>query len=212
MNDDEVDTAPQMDELIEPKDTEQKEAPEEQPEREEQEFTQEKQVPLSALQKERKKRQEAELKAQWLEEQQNKKTAVDAEPDNSRYESATREDLSMSEAKIIRKVEERKWIKDNEEKFEKVQSELEEFLNQRPHLRSAINDAPNRYEEAYTLMTALNPKTQTRQQPVKGAAQKTAPISTARMPKSSSMGEGVDVMTMSDTEFKAWRQSKKRGR
>jgi len=173
----------------------------------------EKQVPLSALQKERKKRQELELKTKWLEEQQSKKAAPEPEPDNSRYETATREDLSHAESKIIRAVEEKTWIKHNEDKYIKIQDELEDFLKQRPHLRSAIADAPNRYEEAWTLMTALNPKKHQAERPANvAAAKKHSPRSPQSVPKSTAMAEAVDVMSMSDSEFLAWRQSKRKTR
>lgn len=112
------------------------------------------QVPLTALQKERKRRQEAEMKAEYLEKQY----ASNQEEDISRYENATREDLTKNQGETVRLVEERLWAKSNPEKYNKVNEDLPEFLKQKPHLASAIAQAPNRYEEALLLMNAYSDK------------------------------------------------------
>jgi hypothetical protein len=171
-------------------------------------------VPLSALQKVREKKKELELELQW-ERQRNAQAQAAAqqppEEDNSRYESATREDLSRSQEEAIRVIEERLWIKTHPEKYEKVNEYLPQFLKQRPNLASAINQASNRYEEAYTLMEALTPKQQqqlAKPTPVK----KEAPNSPGGVPKAAALNEAVDLMGMSDSEFAAWRASKKKRR
>ncbi len=174
-------------------------------------------VPLSALQKVREKKKELELELQWERQERqrllNSQQAPQApkEDDNSRYESATREDLSRSQTEIVRIVEEKSWIKNNPEKYEKVNQFLPQFLKQRPNLASAIDQATNRYEEAYILMDALTPK---QQQQLKQAAQpkKEAPNSPGGVPKAAALNETVDVMNMNDSEFYAWRQSKKKRR
>ncbi len=171
-------------------------------------------VPLSALQKLREKKKELELELQW-ERQKNAQVAQSAqkpqEEDNSRYESATREDLTKSQEEIVRIVEEKSWIKNNPEKYEKVNKLLPQFLKQRPNLASAIDQATNRYEEAYTLMEALTPK---QQQQLKQSTQpkKEAPNAPGGVPKAAAMNEAVDIMSMSDAEFSTWRQSKKKRR
>lgn len=173
-------------------------------------------VPLSALQKVREKKKELELELQW--ERQERQRLMNShqapkppEDDNSRYESATREDLSKSQQEIVRIVEEKSWIKNNPEKYEKVNQYLPQFLKQRPNLASAIDQATNRYEEAYILMDALTPK---QQQQLKQASQpkKEAPNAPGGVPKAAALNEAVDVMNMSDSEFYAWRQSKKKRR
>lgn len=169
----------------------------------------EKQVPLSALQKERKKRQELEMQIEY-ERSQRSAVAAPPEEDLSKYESATREDLSRMQGEAVRMVEEKLWIKSNPEKYEKVNELLPEFLKQRPNLTRAINDATNRYEEAWTLMEALSPKQQQAiRQPV---PRKEAPGNPASIPKGASLNHAVDVMTMTDTEFSKWRQEQKRRR
>jgi hypothetical protein len=195
---------------------EQQEASQEQPEEsaevEQKEAFEPKHVPLSALQKERKKRQELEQELQW--ERQRAMQMAKPEPveeDSSRYESATREDLSKAQMEAVRIVEEKLWIKQNPEKYEKVNEYLPDFLKQRPNLASAIGAASNRYEEAFTLMEALTPKQQSQ---LKAAPQKrpAAPNAPNSVPKAAALNEAVDVMGMSDAEFTKWRQSQKRRR
>lgn len=171
-------------------------------------------VPLSALQKERRKRQEIEQELRWVKEQsirQQRASETQQEPDDSHLEPATREELGRSEQKIIRSVEERSWIKHNPEKAEEVNEKLAEFLKQRPHLAAAIEGAPNRYEEAWTLMDALTPKQKTALRPAQ-APRKEAPGNPSGGPKAAALNQAVDVMNMSDSEFNAWRNSQRKRR
>lgn len=191
----------QMDTMLEQPEVDQVDASEQPIEKEEPK------VPLAALQKMRKRAQEAELKAQWLQEQQQKKPEPQEE-DNTQYESATRADLVRSQEEAVRIVEEKLWIKNNPEKYERINDHLPNFLKQRPNLASAINSATNRYEEAYELMDALTPKQQGQlrvQSP-----KKEAPNAPGGVPKSAALNAAVDLMSMSDKEFGAWRQSQKR--
>lgn len=174
----------------------------------------EKVVPLAALQKMRKRAQEAELKAQWLEQQQQqryKQPQAPAEEDHSKYETPTKEDLSCAKEQAKREIKEELWIEKNQEKFERVNEYLPQFLKQRPNLASAINSASNRYEEAYTLMEALTPKQQ-QQLKTSVSPKKEAPGSPTGVPKAAALNQAVDVMSMSDSEFSAWRQSQKKRR
>lgn len=174
-------------------------------------------IPLSVAQKLREKKRELELELQWERQerqrllQQSQLSQKPREEDNSRYESATREDLSKSQEEAIRVIEERLWIKTNPEKYERVNEQLPQFLKQRPNLASAINQATNRYEEAYTLMDALSAKEQ-RQIAKVTSPKKEAPNAPTSVPKAAAMNEAVDVMGMSDKEFSAWRESKKKRR
>lgn len=168
-----------------------------------------KRVPLSALQKERQKRQELEAEIRYLREQSVKPTAS-AETDDSRFESATREDLGKLKQEVKRDVEESRWIKDHPERFEKVNELLPEFLKLRPNLARAIEEAPNRYEEAWELMDKLSPKEQQKLRAV--PQKKDAPGNPASVPKGAAMNQAVDVMHMNDQEFSQWRKAQKRGR
>ena len=177
-----------------------------------QEQAREERVPLSALQKERKKRQELEQELRWHKEQMMQQKAAQAppEPDESLFEAATKEDLGKSQQQIIRAVEERSWIKNNPERAQEVNEKLAEFLKQRPNLASAIEGAPNRYEEAWELMDKLTPKQKAALRPA--PLKKDAPGSPAAVPKAAALNQAVDVMNMSDSEFNAWRQSQRKRR
>lgn len=164
------------------------------------------QVPLSALQKERKKRQELEQELQWERSRAQRAPEPPPEEDNSRYESATKEDLYRSQNEAMRLFEEKHWIKNNPEKYEKINELLPGFLKLRPNYATAINDAPNRYEEAYSLMEAFNPKQPQRTAP---PVRKVAPNAPGGVPKAAALNEAVDLMNMSDTEYQSWRKSQK---
>lgn len=168
-------------------------------------------VPLSALQKLREKKKELELQLQWERQRYAQQHQEPPQEDNSRYESATKEDLRSSQEEAVRLIEEKMWIKQNPEKYEKVNEYLPTFLKQRPNLSSAINLASNRYEEAFTLMEALTPKQQ-QQLKKESAPKKEAPNAPSGVPKAAAMNDNIDVMNMSDAEFSAWRKSKARRR
>lgn len=165
-------------------------------------------IPLSVAQKLREQKRELELELQFERQRNAQINQKPTEEDNSRYESATREDLRMSQEEAVRAVEEKLWIRQNPEKYERVNEYLPKFLKQRPNLASAISQASNRYEEAFTLMEALTPKQQ--QQLKQAAPKKDSPNSPTGVPKAAMLNEAVDVMKMSDSEFAAWRATKKK--
>ena len=165
------------------------------------------QVPLAALQKERRKRQELEYELQLM------RQGPQAPPkeDESMYEPVTKADLKRHSEDVIRSVEEKKWIKDNPDKAKQVNENLADFLKTKPHLADALKNAPNRYEEAWELMRALSPKEQ-RQLKAPQPVRKEAPGSPNGVPKGAAMDQAVDLMTMTDNEFVAWRNSQKKRR
>lgn len=177
-------------------------------------------VPLSVAQKLREKKKELELELQWEKQRrgelENRLASIHApqqpqEDDNSRYESATREDLNRSQNEVVRAIEEKLWIKQNPEKFEKVNEYLPTLLKQRPNLAAAINLASNRYEEAYELMDKLSPKQQVQLKQA-SVPKKEAPNAPGSVPKAAALNEAVDVMSMSDSEFAAWRNQQRKRR
>jgi hypothetical protein len=169
-------------------------------------------VPLSALQKERRKRQDVEQELRWHKEQMTRQQAppTPQEPDESLQEPATREDLGKFKREVKREVFETAWIKDNPEKVADINDKLSEFLKQRPHLARAIEDAPNRYEEAWELMDKLTPKQKSALKPA--PPKREAPGNPTGMPKAASLNETLDLGKMTDSEFNAWRQSKRQRR
>lgn len=201
---------PQVDDKIE--EVVENSAPEAAEEPVAQEVQQEKtHVPLSALQKERQKRQEAEMELRWIKEQQSQRKTEDVQPEEDKYASATKEDLNKAKREVRREVAEEMWIRNNPERFEKINELLPEFLKRRPNLAAAIDAATNRYEEAWELMDKLSPKEQ-KQLAKPQQVKREAPGSPAAVSKGAALDQAVDVMSMSDAEFSAWRQSKKKHR
>jgi hypothetical protein len=175
------------------------------------ETREEQKVPLSALQKERKKRQDLELENRYLKEYavpRNQETPV--ENDDLKYEPITKGEMAAQLAKerteTLRMAEERIWIKQNPEKAAVINEKLPEFLKQRPNLATAIDTATNRYEEAWELMDKLTPKQKMALKPT-STVKKEAPNSPSSVPKASNLNQTVDFMSMNDAEFRAWRQS-----
>jgi len=187
----------------------------EQPQEEVVEQREEEKVPLSALQKERRKRQEAEKRASLFQELQEKQLreqpqAPPAEEEDL-YEAVTKADLGKTEKQVMRAVEEKQWVKENPEKYLEVNDNLKEFLKLRPNLAPAIEAKSNRYEEAWMLMNALSPK-QKASLKVPPAPRKDAPGSPTGGPKAAGMNQSIDLYSMSDTEFADWRKSQRKPR
>lgn len=167
-------------------------------------------IPLNVAQKLREQKRELELELQW--ERQRNAPKPEPQDDNSAYESATREELAQSQENTIRMIEERRWIKENPEKFEIINEELPKLLKERPNLAPAINLASNRYEEADLLLNALSPKQRDRLAKSNAPPKKPAPLSPNSVSKAAAINQTVDVMNMNDKEFKEWRRSHKKGR
>jgi hypothetical protein len=181
-------------------------------------------VPLATYMNERKKRQEAQLEADWHKQQalnlQQSSQALQ-EDDADEYETVTKKDLKQWQEQQRKQLQEESfnaertrlenaWAAENPEKTVYVDQNLETFLKQHRHLATAINSVPNRYEEAYKLMDALSPKQRKEMETPK--EKKPAPNAASAVPKSTVMKQTEDVMSMSDSEFLEWRKSKRRSR
>lgn len=165
-----------------------------------QEQVEEKTVPVSAIQKERKKRQQLQQELEQLKQQQQPQ-----EEDYSQYESVTKQELGQTLFEVKRDVREEEWATKNQERANYVNENLEEFLKQRPNLAYAIANSPNRLKDAWDLMEGLAPKKVQKPQ-----VQKDVPKAPGTVPKSAALNDAVDVMNMSDKEFREWRASKRR--
>lgn len=201
-HEDAIASDPIVENLSEPVETEQSEPQVEKEER----------VPLSALQKERRKRQEIEQEYKWFKEQQQAQMRqAPVEPDDSLQDAATKEDLSKAQQNVIRAIEERNWIKQNPEKAEEINEKLAHFLKTRPNLAPAIEAATNRYEEAWELMNALTPK---QKSALRAAppAKKDAPGSPNAAPKAAILNQVLDFSSMTDAEYNSWRAAQRKRR
>ena len=175
---------------------------------------QEQKVPLSALQKERRKRQEIEQRNKVLEEIHLKQLQAQERPqeqDDRKYEPVTMGEFDQriraSKTEVLREAEERVWIKQNPEKMEMLQEKLPEFLKQRPNLAAAIDASSNRYEEAWELMDKLTPKQRAALKPMQ-AQKKDAPLSPNSVPKAAAINQTIEFSNMTDKEFNEWRKAK----
>ena len=182
-----------------------------------QEEAREQNVPLAALQKERRKRQDAEQRnlekdqeLRMFREHQLKQMqeAKPQEEDESQYEPITKAEQAKREEALIRNIEEKSWIRQNPEKAEVINEKLANFLTKRPNLAAAIEASSNRYEEAWDLMDKLTPK----QKAALASPQtikREAPNSPSGVPKAAAINQAVGVMSMSDSEYVEWRNSKR---
>lgn len=159
-------------------------------------------VPLSALQKERKKRQEIEYRLQWEAEQRNKQPAEEYEDP---YEQEEKQKLQAMETRIFQKLNETSWERDNPDKVEIINEKLPEFLKRKPHFIEALNRSPNRYEDAWMMMEGHIEAPRRKSMPPPPPT----PQSPAAVSKAAAMNQAMDVMKMSDKEFNEWRKSKR---
>ncbi len=175
----------------------------------------EEQVPLKALKKERKKRQEAELKNQWNEERiQQLLSKEPPKEDTSNFEAVTKgelKDYSQNERlEIIRTVKEENWMEENPDKSEVIDEKLEDLLKEKPHLSYAILHSKNRYKEAWDQLMGHDKINAPRVKQEK--RENKAPGSPANMPKSAGVNQAVDIMKLSDSEFNEWRSTQRKRR
>ena len=173
-----------------------------------------KQVPLSALVKERRKRQEVEQENKAYRDLNIKKLREEAAPaeeeDGSQYEPVTKADFKKEKFGMMQAMEENQWIKHNPEKAQIVNEKLTDFLNTKPHLKAALNQCVNRYEEAWDWLEKYTekPKAPVKQSPVR----REAPGSPSAVPKGAGLNQSIDLMGMNDSDFNAWRSSQRKRR
>ena len=158
MNEEKEETAPVSEDAVE--NVEETQAEAEKPGR---------QVPLEALEKERKKRQEAEVQARLYEElvkraqEEKKAPAEDSEDDE---ELVNRKDLKQFHqrltqeefAAIKREVAEETFKESRPEAVKMVNDHLKDILEKKPWLADSIQNAPNRYARAYEIVQDYMPQ------------------------------------------------------
>lgn len=171
------------------------------------EIQEEKNVPLKALQEERKKRQEAEYQSKWLQEQlQATQTQRQQEPADDGDELLTKADYSrMTQsqlAELKRQTLEESFVSDHPEVIDKVENELPELLKKKPWLAHAINNSTNRYKTAWEVINDYKPKTEVRK---RLAENQEKPGNASAVSKGGEVSK--DFSKMSASEFKAYRAS-----
>lgn len=172
-------------------------------------------VPLSALQKERKRRKESDQRIALLESQllQLQQANTPKKEDDSDWEGVTKGELkNHSEVQnfmIMRSIKESDWLENNKDKLEIINEKLPELLKQKPHLKNAVGDALNRYQEAWEQIMGHSKLKEPKERVQK---QNNAPGSPANLPKSAGVNQGFNVMEMTDAEFNEWRAKQRKKR
>lgn len=122
----------------------------------------EKQVPLSALEAERRKRQEAEQQAQWLYQQMQAAQATYKTPEPQEEEDEyTRELDQRFTSKVEKKLQsfaEQQFVESRPEAVNLIQEHLPQILKQKPWLAQTIQSAPNRYARALEIVNDYAPR------------------------------------------------------
>lgn len=167
-----------------------------------------KQVPLKALQAERRKRQEAEYQSKWLQEQlQTVQTApqTQQEPEDG-DELLTKSDFSrMTQSQLVefkRQTLEESFLEQNPNAMEAIETELPEILKKKPWLAHAINNSKNRYATAFEVIKDYKPKNDNVRNRI--AENSSKPGSPATVGKGGTLAK--DFGKMSNTEFREYRK------
>lgn len=174
------------------------------------------QVPLEALEAERRKRKEAEAQNKALQEYmlKSKQTYEPAQDEDDEEEYMTKAEFKKRAFAQKREVLEEAFCSSNPVAVQEINKNLEEIIKQKPWLAQTIENSPNRYARAYEIVQAFKPKEELN--PYKSA--KTAdvkrivenskkPVSTNSISKSSTMNNAEYLRSIAGTpEFREYRR------
>lgn len=172
-------------------------------------------VPLKALEEERRKRQELEYQAQWMQQQlqnsQNVMQTAQAQPESDDEDEYGRELMQRMEHRFRQK-QEQKFLQKNPECLDRIQKELAPILQKKPWLAAAINAAENRYEAAMEVINDYAPKREndTTKRMVDNAEKPRSPAQGAV--KGGSVSRLEMMSKMSPGEFGQWRDQLRKQR
>lgn len=175
---------------------------------------QERMVPLKALEEERRKRQELEYQAQWMQQQmqsvQSPLQGQQGQPaeDEDDY---TREIMTRMEQKFRDKME-KQYLAQHPDALNRIQSELTPILQKKPWLAAAIQNAENRYQAAMEIINDYAPKREddTTKRMVDNAEKPRSPAQGAV--KGGSVSRLEMMSKMSPGEFGQWRDQLRKQR
>ncbi len=116
------------------------------------------QVPLEALEAERRKRQELELQIRSMQEK-----PLEADEDDEEFMTKAEFKRRLKEATFgnKREVLEESFCTAHPEAIEQINKHLETIIKRKPWLAQTIDSAPNRYARAYEIIQDYMPKDQT---------------------------------------------------
>jgi hypothetical protein len=120
---------------------------------------QERQVPLAALEAERRKRQEAEAEkrvyeqhlAQISQPQQQQEEDGDDWVTKKEYRQTMDQEMAKRDQKII----EEAFVQAKPEAYKEVNDYLPELIKQKPWVKDVVENAPNRWQRAHELVSDL---------------------------------------------------------
>jgi hypothetical protein len=192
----------------------------------------ERQVPLSALEAERQKRQEREEENRYLRElamqqkaqleavQSPNKTQEDNDEDlvNKRDLKQFKDRLGKEDfAQMKREISEDTFKEANPEAIRQINMHLKEILERKPWLADTIERAPNRYSRAYEIVQDYAPAIVAKQNKAEDAKRivenSKKPGSPATVGKPTNMSEGDYLRSMrGKKEFNDYRRQLLQGR
>lgn len=166
----------------------------------------EKQVPLKALQAERRKRQDAEYQTQWMQEQLKTAQGAQQKPADDGDELLTKSDYTrmtgIQLAELKRQTLEETFLQDHPDIVDAVETDLPEILKKKPWLAHAISNSQNRYKTAHEILQDYKPKGENVRKRIQENSEK--PGSPTSVGKG---GEIVrDLSKMSRAEFSVYRK------
>lgn len=168
-----------------------------------------KMVPLEALEAERRKRQDAEYKAQW--ERQQMEAALQQqkqqpEEDEDEYTQQLKKYVDNGIATATKNTIESVYVQEHPDVIERVQAELEPILQRKPWLTSVIQQAPNRWARAMEIIEDYAPK---KEEPTQSKRVENAnkPGHPAQMAKTRNLSKLESLNKMNRKEFSEYRAS-----
>lgn len=115
-------------------------------------------VPLTALEAERKKRQEAETQARlyelYLQQQQQQPQQQEEDGDDILTKNEYRQNISLAKREIL----EEAFHSSNPQAVKQIEEYLPELIKQKPWIRDAVENAPNRWQRAWEMVSDFYPK------------------------------------------------------
>jgi len=128
-------------------------------EQEVQEVREERTVPLTALEAERRKRQEAEAQARMYEQHLQKQQQQQQSPAEDDGEDVLTKDEYRRQRDQDRRVTlEEAFYSSNPEAVRQIEEHLPELMKQKPWIKEAVENAPNRWQRAWELVGDFTPK------------------------------------------------------
>ena len=119
------------------------------------------QVPLQALEAERRKRQDLEAQVRMMQQAQAQQPANDEDDDEFITKAEMKERLKAASQGNRREILEESFCDNNPEALDIINKNLDEVLKRKPWLAQTIDSAPNRYARAYEIVQDYMPKEQT---------------------------------------------------